>query len=70
MKIYVCTNFTGHWPVGSAALVIAEDSEEAERMLRDVLAEEIPQRTQPPKLWMDEVKPDSKGVTLLNDGNY
>lgn len=29
MKIYTCTTFTGHRPVGSAAVVIAEDAQDA-----------------------------------------
>lgn len=37
MKIFTCTNFIGHWPVGSAALVIANDRVQAEFMLKQKL---------------------------------
>jgi hypothetical protein len=37
VKVYVCTGFRGHNPVGSAAVVLAEDAEEAAHILSDEL---------------------------------
>lgn len=33
MKIYTTTEFTGHYPVGTAALVVAEDRQQAAEVL-------------------------------------
>lgn len=34
MKVFYNKTFTGHWPVGSAAIVVAADQEDAARLLR------------------------------------
>ena len=34
MKVFDNKTFTGHWPVGSAAIVVAADQEDAARLLR------------------------------------
>lgn len=39
LKVYTCNSFSGHWPVGSAAVVIAESDEEAAKMLEERLSE-------------------------------
>lgn len=33
MNIYTCTSFEGHWPVGSAAVVVAESADGAAELL-------------------------------------
>lgn len=69
MKLWTCTEFTGHYPVGTAALVVANDEEQACRMLEDVLlANGLRQEIKPEML-----KRVSMGATraiLLCDGNY
>lgn len=37
MNVYTCTTFEGHYPVGSAALVVAENKARAVKLLNEVL---------------------------------
>lgn len=67
MNVYTCTDHDGHWPVGVASVVVANDAVEANWLLAAALT---------------EAGLDSKGFTLkvldlthphaviLNDGNY
>lgn len=37
MQVYVNTRFLGHWPVGTAAVVVAESPERAAQLLEAAL---------------------------------
>lgn len=37
MKVFYTTEFSGHWPVGTAAVVVAENAEQAYLMLKEEL---------------------------------
>ena len=39
MRVFVCTDHAGHYPVGTASVVLAPTREDAERMLAVALAE-------------------------------
>ena len=39
MKVYVCTDHNGHYPVGVAAVVIANDEAQARELLEAELTE-------------------------------
>lgn len=70
LHTYYCTEFTGHYPVGAAALVHAASQEEAASLLNAVLQNEhkLPGDAQPEDMKMYE--PESRDVTILLDGNY
>jgi hypothetical protein len=34
MKLYACTDFVGKWPVGTAAVILADTDEQARELLR------------------------------------
>lgn len=40
MKVWTCNNFTGHWPVGTAAVIAALTREQAVGLLADKLCGE------------------------------
>jgi hypothetical protein len=68
MKVYTCNKFTGYWPVGCAAVVWADDEQEA--------AEKLNLSLQNQGL-MGDAKSESMlefpgldHVRILNDGNY
>jgi len=66
-KIFYCTSFNGHYPVGAAAVVSAADSFQAagilERELEKVgLKQDINPNTMIPM--------HDKPVVILQDGNY
>lgn len=65
--IFVCTDFKGRWPVGTAAVIEAEDERTARRLLADELerAGLVQDENYPPS-----VKPFAGPVEILNDGDY
>ena len=68
MNIYTHTKFTGHYPVGVAALVKARDRKHAITLLND----ELKRRSLPGDAELDDlVEVDAKfGVLILCNGNY
>ncbi len=68
MKVFYCTSFTGHYPVGVCALVVAKDVFEARTLLttelqRCGLVLELTDEIQ-------EVDTSLCGVNILSDGMY
>ena len=70
MKIFTCNDFKGHYPVGSAAVIVANNKTDAFIMLLERLLEYglIQDEVNPPTL--TEIDPLERGVTILDDGNY
>lgn len=71
LKVFYNTEFTGHWPVGTAALVVAENAATAAVMLRDELAKQgLDQEV--PATHMIELKAtgNEPQVIILLNGNY
>lgn len=71
MKLYTCTKFKGHYPVGVSAIVWAESQNEAAREL----ALQLVQAGLPQVVWaetMIEVELDSTvpKAIILNNGDY
>jgi hypothetical protein len=68
-KIYTNTVFTGHWPVGTAAVVIADNATTAAVLLNEELKKsDLPQTAK--KNDMKEFPMDCDTVLILCDGNY
>lgn len=66
MNIYTNATFNGHYPVGTAAVVVAKDQLEAARELsNELLRIGLPQDVNPSE--MIEIK---EGVRILCDGDY
>lgn len=69
MKVFTCTTFRGHWPVGTAAVVVAVDAAQAESALRKMLEKHgLPQDGE--ELVMVEVDTRTEAVIILRDGDY
>lgn len=66
MRVFISADFTGHWPVGSAAVVIAESAEQA----RALLTEELRQHGLKFDGTLDEVKADEPKAIVMRDGDY
>ena len=72
MAIWVNNTFTGFWPVGTAAVIVADARYEA----AEYLSQAITKRGLPPQspnelvVGMSKVKQNNGSVTILNDGNY
>lgn len=69
MKVFTSNDFKGHWPVPTAAVVVAIDEAEARRMLNERLSlEEIPQKE--PSFTLQQVNCRETAVLLLSCGEY
>jgi hypothetical protein len=70
MNVYTCKTFTGHWPVGTAAVVHAETKEQAAEILND----ELHERGLPGDAKPEDMRPfpdlPVPQIRILCDGNY
>ncbi len=71
MRVFTCDNFEGHYPVGVAAVMIANGPDAAKLMLIDHLASiGLPQSERvAAKIEIKELVL-MPGVTIIADGNY
>ena len=68
MKTFTNISFVGHWPVGTAAVVHAEDERQAASLLETALEKAgLPQKIDP--AMMVEI-PQGECAVILADGNY
>lgn len=68
MKVFTCTSFTGHYPVGVSALIVAETEDEARTMLLEELRKEgLPQKH---KIYLTEIALEEKKAIVLQNGDY
>lgn len=69
MNIYYNTSFEGHYPVGTAALVRANNPKEAAKLLnRELEKQGLPASARPELMYL--FSDESPAVVILNDGNY
>lgn len=69
MNVYVNNGFTGHWPVGTAAVVVAEDKQQAAQLLEAELTRAGLHQSIDAEA-MSEVDTRTAGAMVLRDGNY
>lgn len=69
MPVWTINNFEGHWPVGVAAVVTADDTELACHLLEKKLGEiGLPQKIKPEQLI--PYVTSTRYVRILCDGDY
>lgn len=71
METWTCRGFTGHWPIGTAAVVYAETREQAAELRNNELNTcGLPGNVVPEN--MIKFPPDTQhpAVLVLCDGNY
>lgn len=68
MNVYICQNHQGHWPVGVGSVVVAENENDARRILVDRLAVHGVKQTEPFTLW--PINLTEAAAFVLCDGNY
>ena len=69
MKVFTNNKFEGFWPVGSAAVIIAEDKESAARLLSNQLSD-IGLNADIGIDNMIEINTEDEQVIILCDGDY
>lgn len=67
MNLYTCTDHDGHWPVGVASIVIAENKEEAKELLKSELSK---QGLDTHNFTLNKVDLDKKQAIILFNGDY
>lgn len=67
MKVFICTDHDGHWPVGCASIVVAKDKEQATMLLRAAL---VGDGLSPDNFTLQEVPTDTLFVKILHNGDY
>jgi len=69
LKLYYCNTFKGHWPVGTSAIVFAENEEMAiHRLLQTLEVYHLPQEETPKMVHVPF--PAEPETIILQDGNY
>jgi hypothetical protein len=68
MRLWTTTEFTGHYPVGTAAVVVAETVEQAFELMREQLKRHSLDHTQ--GFGMREIPATEPAAYILCDGNY
>ncbi len=72
MKIFYSTDFEGHWPVGTSAIIVAKD-EEAARVLLEAEAKGrglTGRQSDGSPATLHELSSRGEKVIILTDGNY
>lgn len=72
LKVYTCNNFRGHWPVGTAAVIVAEHFVQARSRLYNqlkMLGFE-PTHKESEEWRFVEIDVETVAAHILNDGNY
>ncbi len=69
-RIYLCTKFSGHYPVGCAAVVIADNAEIAAEILNGELRSNHGLNGDATAEMMEEVHPVGRTCYVLCDGDY
>jgi len=73
MKVFTCKDFQGVWPVGSAAVVVAQTKAKAKFALLEALekqGKDLGNNNKDLDFTVQEVDTTKTGATILNDGDY
>lgn len=70
MKIYVCTDHDGHWPVGVASVIVAEDEAQAQALLDAALIEHGLRTSEKYPYTFQELDVSAPHAQVLLDGDY
>ena len=69
MRVFYSNDFRGHYPVGTSAVIVARDKDEAFVLLTSRLIG-MGLGTDNDNFTVHEVQTDVTGVTILQDGDY
>lgn len=70
MKVFTTTTFTGHWPVGVAAVIVANDRGHAKRLLLAELSNRKIKQKDIGDIEFELVDTAKAEAHILNDGDY
>lgn len=70
MKLWVCTDHRGFWPVGVASIVVAPTEERARVVLADALTKHGLATVPGDDFSLREIDVTAENVVILADGDY
>lgn len=70
MRIFVCTDHDGHYPVGVASVIAAEHMHDAKKLLDDELKKAGLRDFSQSQYTFKEINTMEANAVILNDGNY
>lgn len=71
VKVFTCNDFAGYWPVGTAAVIVAESEQAAMQALCDRLATmNLAGKQGGVNPTLNELPLTRPQVRILNDGDY
>ena len=70
LKVFTTTDFMGHTPVGSAAVIVAENIVKADEVLLESLGEYLRRQNAGLEIELVELDTSKVGAIILFDGNY
>ena len=70
MKVFYATGFKGHWPVGTSAVIVARNKDEAYVLLTNTLIGKGLPQSKDQDFQLEELSTDSTHVIILQDGDY
>jgi len=70
MIVFTSTSFVGVWPVGTAAIIVADNKSQAEMLLRKELRRRRLKQPKDLTLDLEEVPTHDERVLVLLDGEY
>jgi hypothetical protein len=70
MLVFVCTNHDGHWPVGVASVVVAENDVRARNLLDAKLKEHGLRDSDESPYDLRRVDCTKEAALVLHDGDY
>lgn len=68
LKVFTCNDFVGHYPIGTAAIIVAENKARAHRLLMVELASRGLDKQQ--AFTVQEVSLTAPSAIILRDGDY
>jgi hypothetical protein len=70
MKVYTCTEFQGHYPVGTAAVIVASSRKEAKEKLEKALFDHFGAIQVVKESDLVQISASKAAAHILLDGNY
>lgn len=68
MRLFTTTDFQGHWPVGTSAVIVADSNVHAVELMQEALKDEGLDHRQ--SFTMQEIDPTQPKAHILQNGDY
>ena len=70
MKVFICKDHDGHWPVGVASVVVAKSKKSAKKLLDAALLSEGLKKCELSPYTLEEVSLEEPRAYVISSGDY